>query len=168
MASTARSERPDFLPGYGLETKPHDTTTFTWADAEEHLNRSRNYWIASVRSSGRPHAMPVWGVWLDGALLFSTDADSVKGRNLLERPEIVAHLESGDDVVILEGRAEVLRDRAALERFVDAYDAKYSIRVDVDNPSFTVFALRPSRALAWVEKDFPGTATRWRLDGQGE
>jgi hypothetical protein len=167
MAPVPRPERPAFLPGYGLQSAAHDTTTFAWSDAEQHLNRSRNYWIVSVRASGRPHAMPVWGVWLDGALQFSTDAASVKGRNLLERPEIVAHLESGDDVVILEGRAEVQRDRASLARFVEAYDVKYGIRVDVDNPSFTVFVLRPSLALTWVEKDFPGTATRWRLDGAG-
>jgi hypothetical protein len=167
MAVTPSAERPSFLPGYGLQAVDHDTTTFAWANAEEHLSRSRNYWIVSVRSSGRPHAMPVWGVWVDAALLFSTDVASVKGRNLIERPEIVAHLESGDDVVILEGRAQVVRDRAVLEPFVEAYDAKYGIRVDIDNPAFTVFALRPSRALTWVEKDFPGTATRWRLQAAG-
>src|SRR6202023_1520295 len=73
MATVPRPERPAFLPGYGLQSRAHDTTTFAWADAEQHLNRSRTYWIVSVRASGRPHAMPVWGVWLDGALQFSTD-----------------------------------------------------------------------------------------------
>lgn len=166
MPPAPRPERPDFLPGYGIASTAHDVETFPWPDVEERLRAARNYWVVSVRTGGRPHAMPVWGVWSDGMLCFSTDLGSVKGRNLRERPDVVVHLESGDDVVILEGRAEVLRDRPALERFVEVYDAKYGHRIDVDNPSFTVFALRPVCVLSWLERAFPATATRWRLDGE--
>ena len=67
--------------------------------------------------------------------------------------------------MILEGRAERVRDRATLTRFADVYDDKYAIRVDVDDPAFTVFAVRPTKALTWLEKDFVGSATSWRLDG---
>ena len=153
------------MPGYGLQSKAHDVDTFPWDEAERRLEASRNYWIVSVRSDSRPHAMPVWGVWFDSTLFFSTDAESVKGRNLKARPDVVAHLESGDDVVILEGTAQLVRDRALLTRFADVYDAKYSFRVDVEDPAFTVFAVRARAALTWVEKDFVATATRWRLDG---
>ena len=64
----------------------------------------RSYWVTTTRADGRPHAMPVWGLWLDGALWFSSDPDSVKGRNLAARPDAVVHLESGDEVCILDGR----------------------------------------------------------------
>ena len=95
MPATPRPSRPAFTPGYGLQSKAHDLDAFTWTEAERHLEASRNYWITSVRADSRPHAMPVWGVWFDQTLFFSTDAESVKGRNLLARPDIVAHLESG-------------------------------------------------------------------------
>jgi hypothetical protein len=105
--------------------------------------------------------MPVWAVWLDGVLLFSTDPTSIKGRNMAARPDIVVHVESGDEVVLLEGRA-VPMDRARLAAFVDAYDAKYGHRVDTDNAAFGLYQLEPERVLAWREADFPTSATRFR------
>ena len=48
---------PGRLPGRG-ETKG--------------LTAAPNYWISTTRLDSRPHARPVWGVWLDGAFYFST------------------------------------------------------------------------------------------------
>jgi len=154
-----RPERPDFDPGYGLGGKEHDTAAMPWASV---LDRLR---ITTVRDDGRPHAMPVWGVLLDEAVLFSTDIKSVKARNLLARPACVLHLESGDEVVIVEGRARLVEDRPLLRRFVEHYLEKYDITVDVDNPAFSVFRVSASSVLGWLEKDFAGTATRWRTGG---
>jgi PPOX class probable F420-dependent enzyme len=134
-----------------------------WADVERQLSSARNYWVTSVRADGRPHAIPVWGVWLDGAVWFSTDPDSVKGRNIARDPRIVVHLESGDDVAILEGTAESPR-REGLERFVAAYDAKYGIEVEPSDPPVGIYLLRPRTALAWRESDYPRSATRWVFD----
>ena len=39
-----------------------------------------------------------------------------KGRNLAENPNVAVHPESGDDVVILEGVAEVVTDPGLVER----------------------------------------------------
>src|SRR5919202_1909913 len=97
----------------------------------------------SVEADGRPHAMPVWGVWLDCAVWFSTHPGSVKGRNIARDPRIVAHLESGDDVAILEGRAEHPAAADKLDRFVDADDSKYGIRIDVGDRAMGIFVLRP-------------------------
>ncbi len=80
----------------------------------------RNYWVCTTRADGRPHAMPVWGLWLDDAVLFSTDPESVKARNLAARPDVVVHLESGDDVVVVDGRAERLTGSELPADFVDA------------------------------------------------
>jgi len=103
--------------------------------------------------------MPVWGLWLDGAFVFATDAASRKGRNLAVNPNASVHLESGDDVVILEGVMETLSGTSSLKRFVDAYDAKYKVRPDVSDAP--VYRLRPTAAFAWREKDYPTSATRW-------
>ena len=41
-----------------------------WAAVAARLAEARNYWIVTVRADDRPHAAPVWGVWLDGTVWF--------------------------------------------------------------------------------------------------
>jgi hypothetical protein len=148
-----RRSRPAFEPGYGISEDEEGMLDWSWA--EERLASSRNYWIVTSGGDGGPAAAPVWGVWSHGALYFGTNPQSLKGRNLARDPRVVIHLESGDEVVILRGRIarEVLP-----ESVVDAYEAKYAYR-----PSVTEgwFVLRPGRAVAWIELDYPRTATRF-------
>ncbi len=135
-----------------------------WSHAEGRLQKARNYWVATARPDGKPHAAPVWGVWVEGALYFGTSRRSVKGRNLARNPELFVHLESGDDVVILEGEAVEVRDRASLEKVDAAYRTKYGMGVTEAGEDGAVwYAVRPKKAHAWLESDFPNTATRWRF-----
>jgi len=152
-------ERPSMPAGYGIRSDADGQMPWEWVTQQ--LTRGRNYWICTTRDDGRPHAMPVWGVWVDDALLFSTDPTSVKGRNLAARPDIVVHLESGDDVVVLEGRVGRMSS-VRLAGFVEAYDVKYGHRVDADNPDYGLYELVPDRVLAWREENFPVSATRFR------
>lgn len=135
----------------------------SWDVVAEQLTRARNYWVATTRPGGRPHAMPVWGLWLDESFCFSTDPASRKGRNLSADPRLVVHLESGDDAVIIEGRVERVGDPSSLLRFVDAYDAKYGFRPDLSDPNQVVYRVRPQVVFAWRERDYPQSATRWRF-----
>ncbi len=156
------AERPGMVVGYGISATPEGL--LPWSYVTKRMAASRNYWVATTRPDGRPHVMPVWGLWLEGRFYFSTDPASRKARNIAGRPEIVVHLESGDDVVILEGRAEAASDRSLLARFADAYDMKYAVRPEVDTPEPAVWRLDARVALAWQEKDFPRSATRWSFD----
>ncbi len=165
-------DRPALVSGYGLLPESEGKGLLPWSWATERLEHSRNYWIATTRPNGRPHVMPVWGVWMDNALYFGTDPASVKGRNIQANPAIAAHLESGDEVVVLEGVAETVSDKALLARLYQVYGVKYDIQLGpqtADDPGDYPYTLvlRPQRALAWLESDFPGTATRWRFDKLG-
>jgi hypothetical protein len=93
---------PQVPPLYGLKS-PHKFLPFT--HAQERLTKSRNYWICTTRRDGCPHSIPAWGFWIDGGLYFGTARSTRKARNLADNPAISIHLESGDDVVILEGSA---------------------------------------------------------------
>jgi hypothetical protein len=148
--------------GYGIALGEEGLLPWSWA--EERLTTSRNYWIVSADARGRPHAMPVWGLWLDGAVWFSSDGDSRKSRNISVRPRIVVHLESGDEVVIVEGDADEVRDRPTLAPFARAYGRKYGFRFDLEHPIGLVYRVRPGAVVGWLEEDFPSTATRWRFD----
>ena len=125
-----------------------------WDWAEERLLAARNYWIVTAGEDGEPSAAPVWGVWAEGAVYFGTSPSSRKGRNLARDPRAVVHLESGDEVVILHGDVEVGEVEPSI---LDAYEAKYGYRP----PSTRLFRLQPRRALAWLEPEFPKTATRF-------
>ena len=155
-----------YAPGYGLKDAAAGSGLLSWSWVTERMTKARNYWVATASTDGAPHAMPVWGLWLDEAFHFSTGRRSRKGRDLATNPRVVVHLESGDDVVILEGTVEEVTDPRHLARFVDAYFAKYAVRVGTtpeelrDGPAFV---LRPDRAFAWLESDYPGGATRWRF-----
>lgn len=153
--------RPHVPAGYGIS--PGIGASLSWQQARERLAAARNYWVASTRPDGRPHVMPVWGLWLGDALYFSTARGSRKGRNLAANPKVAVHLESGDDVVVLEGAVEEVRDPALLQRFTDAYDAKYQIRPDTADAANITYALRPRAAFTWQERDFPESAARWQF-----
>jgi nitroimidazol reductase NimA-like FMN-containing flavoprotein (pyridoxamine 5'-phosphate oxidase superfamily) len=132
-----------------------------WSWASERLVASRNYWVVTTSSYGAPHAMPVWGLWLDGAVVFSTSPESRKGRNLSSNPKIVLHLESGDEVVVVEGEATEtgLDDRLAAE-----YEAKYDYRPEPGSPGGLWYRVAPRVVYAWLETDYPRTATRFDFD----
>ena len=156
-----RRSRPGFSRGYGVNLDGEGMLSLEWV--RQQLEKSRNYWVASTRPDGRPHVSPVWGLWLDDAFYFATSRTSRKGKNLAANPAAVVHVESGDDVVILEGAVRELSDRATLLRYVDAYDAKYAVRPNIDEePSGDVtYMLRPDVVLAWTEREFLTTPTRW-------
>jgi hypothetical protein len=70
---------------------------------------------------------------------------------------VVVHLESGDEVVIVEGEAEGV---AAVDALVDEYERKYDFRPDSAERWYRV---RPRRVLAWTEAGYPRDATRFDL-----
>lgn len=158
------ARRRPYMRNYGIVAADAGLLAWDWVD--EQLTRSRNYWICSTRPDGRPHAAPVWGVWHEGALYFSTDPGARKARNIERQPEIVVHLESGDDSVILEGAVEVITDRELLVQVGKAYALKYPPFDPIgDGTPGLWYRLRPRTALAWMERDFPNTATRWDFAG---
>ena len=148
--------RPRLPKGYGVPASPEGMLPWNWAN--ERLERARNYWVCPTRPDGRPHAVPVWGVWVDEALYFGGGPRTQ--RNLKANPAVVVHLESGDDVVILEGIAEEFTDPdpALFARFADASAAKYGWRPDTAGG----YVLRPRVAYAWSK--FPEDATRFHFD----
>jgi hypothetical protein len=154
------SEEKKMTAVYG-ETTSSDGP-LDWSHAEQRLKRARNYWIATTRLNGTPHAVPVWGVWVEGSLYFGTSRRSVKGRNLAHSPGLVVHLESADDVVILEGEVEEVRDRASFDAIDAAYRTKYGMGVaEAGEEGAVWYVVRPKKAHVWLENDFPNTATRW-------
>jgi len=96
---------------------------------------------------------------------FSTAENSRKGRNLAANPQLVLHLESGDEAVILEGVVEAVPEGSEFDFLDKTYFAKYGVSLTTQNP---VYRLLVRKAFAWRERDFPTSATRWCFDDQEE
>lgn len=147
---------PDAPAGYGLRSD----SPLDWPELERRLTASRNYWVCTTRPDGRPHAMPVWGLWFEGALWFSTDPASRKARNLERQPAVVVHLESGDEVVVVEGSAQRFPAESLPDGWLDAYEEKYGFRPDPADEQGCFYRVPPVKLLSWDEADYPSSASR--------
>lgn len=161
----SQPERPWMPEDYGVDPK-NLSGLIPWERVRTQMAAARNYWISSTRPDGRSHAMPVWGVWLDERFYFGTSRGSRKARNLAANPQVVVHLESGDEAVIFEGSVEEVTDPSLLARIAAASAAKYE-GYDPDpapNPANIFYVLKPRLAMAWLEREFLTSPTRWRFD----
>ncbi len=164
-----RASRPH-VPGYGIPET--DEGLLPWSHVHERLEKARNYWICTASTEGRPHAIPIWGAWTDGRVFFEGGGHTRWARNLAANAAVAVHLESGDDVVILEGVAEQIfkPDRALFERIDAQYASKYDYKPsnnlkspdEQPFPEGGLWAVRPRLVLAWTK--FPTDMTRFRLD----
>jgi len=157
------ADRP-VMPGYGILPADQGSGLMPWSEAERRLSVSHDYWVATVRPDGRPHVMPVWGVWLDGRLWFSSSLGSRKARNLAADPRCTVTTDDARNPVVVDGVVERVADAGPIAAFVDAVNAKYAAGMTVEFQDPTVnatFAVRPATVFALTDGDFQGSPTRW-------
>ena len=145
------------LVQYG-QPSSHPGLPWDWIDAQ--LTGAGTYWT-SIAGEGTPHPRPVWGVWLDEVLSLSIGSPRLVS-SAKPGASIAVHLDSGTDVVIVEGVVEGPSVDASV---VAAYDAKYTWTYDVAEYG-PLTAVHPTSVLAWQSAGWAGrdgfTATaRW-------
>lgn len=150
-----RAERLGLPPEYGAPSR-----VLAWADVAARLEQAPRYWLATVRPDGRPHTVPVDGIWLDIDWYFGGSAGAVKHRNLLGNPQVSVHLEDAGAAVIVEGScAWVDIDIRTARRLAAASQAKYGYAPPVYAYRAGTWRLQPVRVLAWT--DLTSDATRF-------
>ena len=145
---------------------PAECSPLDWSWVDEQLARAGTYWVVPC-GSGAPHPRPVWGVWQRHRLLLSIGSPVV-ARQLHDDPAVTVHLESGTDVVIVEGHVEPQPDGSPSESSaIEDYDAKYEWRYTVDEYGpLTVIVpsiVRAWRSAGWAGRDGFQSAGRWRF-----
>lgn len=164
--ATPRADRPH-MPGYGIVGADQGRGLLAWSWAEDRLRRSHDYWVATVRPEQRPHVMPVWGVWHDERLWFSSSNASRKTRNLAANPWCAIATDDAHEPVVVEGTVEVVRNAAAIEAYALLVNDKYETDYETsfyDPAANSVFEVTPSWAFSLTEDDFSGSPTRWVFD----
>ena len=137
-----------------------------WLTVDLTLRVTRSGWLSTTRPNGRPHAAPVWFVWAEGAVYFTTAATSQKGVNLSSQPYAVLQVGDGDDVIIVEGRTRLVPDPAERRQMADRYGEKYvepvtGERAVVDWPGAALYRLDAERVMAWIYGNV-AARTDWR------
>ena len=149
------------MPGYDMMFRK-DRGSLSWKWAVDRFSKAHNYYLSTTRPDGRPHVMPVWGVWLDLAFYFSTGRRSRKSRNLSINPNCTVCPENASEAVILEGTAKEVRERSLRTRFVAAYRKKYDWNMsDSKDP---IYEVQP-RLVFGIAENAEANPTRWRFDG---
>jgi hypothetical protein len=187
-ARTMPIETAPLLPGAGAP--------MAWAEARDRLETAelyRTYWLTTLHRDGHPHAMPVLGLWLDGAFFFLTSEVSRKGRNLANDARCVltvsiTSLPALD--ISAEGTAASVTDDATIRRVVEAYGTElhWPLTVEEDgihgpsaptagSPPYAIYELVPATVfglpgVAGTNEQGVGpagsiTPTRWRFDPEG-
>ena len=152
------------MPGYGVRPPEEGTGLLPWSWAEERLIRSRSYWVVTVWPDGRPHAMPVWGMWHEGSFWFSSSKPSRKSKNLASDGRCVVTTEDPEKPLVLEGIAELLTSSEDLATLLALENVKYATDYGlemVDPAANSCFRVRPLWAFGLDSGDFTGSPTRW-------
>jgi hypothetical protein len=154
------------IPAGYAETAPTapPQTRLPWATVENWLVGARTYWVTTTRPDGRAHAVPLWGIWRDGALYFSTGAGTATAGNLAVNQAAIAHPGNGDQVAIIEGVADRVTDHGVLDDFAADYLTKYHWTVDPAAPPGPIYRLTATRVISWDADDsLVETMTRWEF-----
>ncbi|MCS7003287.1 MAG: PPOX class F420-dependent oxidoreductase [Dehalococcoidia bacterium] len=125
------------------------------------LDRPRNIRLATVRSDGRPHVVPVW-FDLDGDdVIIWTDSGSVKARNIARDPRVALSVDDDGppwSFVMIDGIATIERDPRAVRwwgyRIGQRYEPSDAPPPDPDSTEdiggACLIRVRPSKVIARV------------------
>jgi hypothetical protein len=156
---TPIAELLDLPDGYGTPKKK-----LAWATVTAELERAKQYWLATVRADGRPHVVPLDGIWLDNVWYYGGSEKSVHHRIVLANPKVVMHLPDAFTVVIVEGRVRQTRPASEVaQRLAGLSNEKYAEYGYTNNADAyaQVLGLYPERVIAWTS--YPTDATRFRF-----
>jgi hypothetical protein len=168
---TGPSVSRPYMPGYGMQPAGEGTGLLPWSWAEERLVASRNYWVVTRWPDGRPHAMPVWGIWHEATFWFSSSKPSRKSKNLSADPRCVVTTEDADNPVVVEGIAELVSGPGDLATLLALENAKYSTDYGIemlDPVANSAFRVRPQWVFGLQAGDFTGSPTRWGFATEGK
>ena len=164
------------MAGYGVTQDPDGLLDWSWA--EQRLLAERNFWFVTANAEGRPHSMPVWGVWMPEQERFGMccDIGARKARNIKANDQVVVTTTNSVECISIEGRAVVVTSDEA-ETLAEQWAKKYC---DTDMPEAgfskevvmeavhagAAFEVIPERAFGMIEtpEEFSKRATRWLWD----
>jgi hypothetical protein len=118
------------------------------AHARHLIASERDAWVASATTDGDAYMIPLSYHWDGSAMLFSTPERSRTMRDLTRAGRTRVALPSARDVVILDGRVELV-DPAGDPLAVDAFVARHDWDPRLEAQPYSFFRFVPDRIQAW-------------------
>ena len=155
-------DRPEIPAEYGTSGA---TEFVAWSRIEERLTTDRVYWVVTVGPSGRPRVRPIDALYLDGDIYVGGSRETKWMREVARNPHVAVHLDGVDEVIVVEGEAEVRSsiDAELAGRLAAASNAKF--------PEYRMTAafyqkhgavvITPRKVIAWT--DISRDPTRFRF-----
>ncbi len=167
-----RAERP-YMPDYGVDTPSWAPLPWSWV--AERLTANQNFWVVTVSADGRPHALPVWGVWHnpEARFAFSCGPRARKLRNVVANPQAVVMVDNTIECVSVEGWAAPIGDDERRDEWIERYLAKYQAIAPDLSAGFlrlnVVIEFTAERAFGVIEREaeFSTRPTRWVFETEG-
>lgn len=153
-----------------------DCEPIAWEQGAAMIMEAKHYWLATVLPDGRPHAMPVLAVGVDGFMYFCSNASTRKARNLRRNMHCALTASTGGYDLVIHGSAAQITNDTELRRIAEAYDDRYGWRVNVREgafqdtegaptagpPPYGVYSIIPETAYAFGTRgDSTNLSTRW-------
>ena len=149
----------EFPSGYGTAKR-----TLAWEEVRARLVEAPAYWLSLARTDGRPHVVPLDGIWVDDVWWYGGAPGTVHIRTVEANPQAVMHLPDPMRAVIVEGVVRRVSPAPELaQRMADLANEKYA-HYGLKNDASTyasALGLFPRRVLAWSA--FPSDATRFEF-----
>lgn len=109
------------IDGYGVPARD-------WADAHRRLADADalndTTFLSTSSPDGRPHAVPVGALWVQGTWWFTSGPGTRKSRDLAADPRCVISVSVPGMDVVVEGRATRVTDEADLVRMAAVYSSQ--------------------------------------------
>lgn len=127
-------------------------------EAQAFLEAGRDLQVASINPDGTPHLVTMWYAVLDGEPAFWTYAKSQKIVNLRRDPRLTVLVATGERYeelrgVSIAGRAELIDDRDAVQRYGETVYQRYWGPIDDDAVREGVRAMGAKRVVVVVKPE---------------
>jgi hypothetical protein len=101
------------------------------------------YWISVPGRDGWPSLMPIWGLWLDEAIVFAVDSRSIEISDPEACSASIVQFQTPATASIVDGTLEFTDDPIILARYAEACEAKYGFDMEATTPTTSVYVLWP-------------------------
>src|SRR3954451_19075871 len=129
-------------------------------DALYRLGHDIDAWVATTDTdTGAPRLTPLSFLWHDQTLLFATTTASPTGRNLAANRTVQVGIGLTRDVVLVQGRVEVIPADALETELGELFAAKAGFDPRRQAGLYSCYRLTPRSIQVWREED--ELAGRW-------
>jgi len=84
--------------------------------------------LSTVREDGHPHVAPIWFVWNEGKIIFSTGDSSIKAKNIRHNPQVSICVDDESPpyaFVIIQGTAKFSDNQKDLLKWNTVLGGRY-------------------------------------------